>query len=132
MTVGPWKPISLETYVARIVDLDVRGYVSEDLSASLDVTFSLSTQENGTALVNLKSPDGVLVAGQSNIKINTTDAKAQFSLSSGTFDLWYPVRYGKQPLYTVEVQVADSVNSSLVSSPSVVLITRDSARSYVG
>lgn len=132
MTVGPWKPISLETYVARIVDLDVRGYVSEDLSASLDVTFSLSTQENGTALVNLKSPDGVLVAGQSNIKINTTDTKAQFSLSPGTFDLWYPVRYGKQPLYTVEVQVADSVNSSLVSSPSVVLITRDSARSYVG
>lgn len=132
MTVGPWKPISLETYVARIVDLDVRNYVSEDLSASLDVTFSLSTQENGTALVNLKSPDGVLVAGQSNIKINTTDAKAHFSLSSGTFDLWYPVRYGKQPLYTVEVQVADSVNSSLVSSPSVVLITRDSARSYVG
>ncbi|PCH41492.1 glycoside hydrolase family 2 protein [Wolfiporia cocos MD-104 SS10] len=107
MTVGPWKPIKLETYQARITDVDVRARVSEDLSAVLDVTFSLSRDNHSIASVNLRGPDNSLVSGQNSIKIFHSEAKARFKMSAGTYDLWYPVGYGKQPLYTVEIKVAD-------------------------
>lgn len=116
MTVGPWQPITLETYTARITDLDIRAIVSEDLSAKLDVTFSLSEHAGKTAKVALKNLEGALLIGQSNIKITSTETQVHFGLSPETFDLWYPVGYGKQPLYTVEVQVTDSVNGSSAHS----------------
>ena len=112
MTAGPWKPIKLETYAARITDVDIRSRVAEDLSATLEVNFSLSRQNHSIASVSLKGPDGSSVASQKNIKISDSAARAQFKLSAGTFDLWFPVGYGKQPLYTVEVEVADEVRLS--------------------
>ncbi|CCM04064.1 uncharacterized protein FIBRA_06223 [Fibroporia radiculosa] len=107
MTVGPWKPIVLEAYQARITDIDIRANVSEDLSANLDVNFVLSRDNHSIASVNLKGPDGALVTGQNSIKISDSEAKARFKLSAGTYELWYPVGYGKQPQYTVEIEVAD-------------------------
>ncbi|KAH9948346.1 glycoside hydrolase family 2 protein [Amylocystis lapponica] len=113
MTAGPWKPISLETYTARITDVDVRTRVAEDLSANLDVSFSLSSEDHSIASVSLKGPDGTPVASQTSIKISHSTARAQFKLSAGTFELWYPVGYGKQPLYTIEVEVADEQGNVL-------------------
>ncbi|KAI0952282.1 hypothetical protein AcV7_008145 [Taiwanofungus camphoratus] len=107
MTAGPWKPISLETYEARITDIDIRSKVSEDLSANLDVNFTLSRDDRSIASVTLKGPDGSMVIGQSSIKISNSNARAQFKLSPGAYELWYPVGYGKQPVYTVEIEVAD-------------------------
>lgn len=107
MTAGPWKPISLETYQARISDVDIRARVSEDLSASLDVSFTLSRDDHSIASVNVRGPDGSLVTGQSSIQIQQSEAKARFKFSAGTYELWYPVGYGKQPLYTVEIEVKD-------------------------
>lgn len=109
MTAGPWKPISLETYQARISDVDIRARVSEDLSASLDVSFTLSRDDHSIASVNVRGPDGSLVTGQSSIQIQQSEAKARFKFSAGTYELWYPVGYGKQPLYTVEIEVKDEV-----------------------
>lgn len=109
MTAGPWKPISLETYEARITDIDIRSKVSEDLSANLDVNFTLSRDDRSIASVTLKGPDGSMVIGQSSIKISNSNARAQFKLSPGAYELWYPVGYGKQPVYTVEIEVADQV-----------------------
>ena len=109
MTVGPWKPIKLETYTVRIADVDVRARVAEDLSATLDVSFTLTREDHSIASVSLKSADGSLVAGQNSVRIAQSGAKATFKLSAGSYDLWYPVGYGKQPLYTVEIAVADQV-----------------------
>lgn len=115
MTAGPWKPIKLETYQARITDVDIRPRVTEDLSATLEVNFSLSTEDHSVASVSLKSSDGSLVVGQKDVKISKHTAQAQFKLSPGAFELWYPVGYGKQPLYTVEVEVADKVCASSIN-----------------
>ena len=109
MTAGPWKPIKLETYTARIADVDVRARVAEDLSATLDVNFTLTREDHSIASISLKSAEGSLVAGQNSVRIAQSGAKATFKLSAGTYDLWYPVGYGKQPLYTVEITVADQV-----------------------
>jgi len=113
MTAGPWKPITLETYQARISDVDIRAKVSEDLSANLEVNFTLSRDDHSIASVNLKGPDGSSVAGQNSIRIQQSEAKAQFKLSAGTYELWYPVGYGKQPQYTVEIEVTDEHGTSL-------------------
>ena len=112
MTVGPWKPIRLETYTVRIADLDIRPRVNEKLSATIDITFELSTNDHHIANVSVNDPEGKLVIGQSAIAIKSQRAEAHFKLSAGTFDLWYPVGYGKQPIYTVELKITDKVSAA--------------------
>ena len=109
MTVGPWKPIRLETYITRIVDLDVRPRVDEKLCATVDVAFELSKSHRSIATVSVNDPEGKLVIGQSDLAIYSGRAEAHFKLSAGAFDLWFPVGYGKQPLYTVDIKITDKV-----------------------
>lgn len=109
MTVGPWKPISLHFYESRIVDLDVRSQVSEalDVKVTVDLTFSETTP--GLASFILKAPDGSVVATKNDIPTENGHTKVPFDFEPGKLDLWYPVGYGKQPLYTVEVELANQV-----------------------
>ncbi|KAI9069247.1 glycoside hydrolase family 2 protein [Trametes sanguinea] len=107
MTVGPWKPIRLETYNVRIADIDIRQRVDEKLSANLDVAFELSSNSQSIASVSVKDPEGKVLIGQSNITIKSERAEAHFKLSAGVAELWYPVGYGKQPIYSVEIQITD-------------------------
>ncbi|RDX53645.1 glycoside hydrolase family 2 protein [Lentinus brumalis] len=107
MTVGPWKPIRLEAYTTRITDLDIRPRVNEKLGATIDVTFELSRDDHSVANVSVKDAEGKLIVGQSNLLIKSQRAEAHFKLSPGVFDLWYPVGYGKQPIYTVQLHITD-------------------------
>ncbi|KAH9900032.1 glycoside hydrolase family 2 protein [Cubamyces lactineus] len=107
MTVGPWKPIRLETYTIRIADIDIRPRVNEQLAAALDVSFELSKSEYTIAAVTVKDPEGKVVIGQSNLTIKSERAEAHFKLSTGILELWYPVGYGKQPIYSVEIVITD-------------------------
>ncbi|KAI0723105.1 glycoside hydrolase family 2 protein [Earliella scabrosa] len=107
MTAGPWKPIRLETYTTRISDVDIRPRVDEKLSATIDVAFELSKDDHSIANVSVKDPEGKVIVDQSNLPIKSQRAEAHFKLSPGVFELWYPVGYGKQPLYTVEVEIKD-------------------------
>ena len=109
MTVGPWKPIRLETYTTRIADLDVRPRVDEKLCADVDIAFELSNSSRSIATVSVNGPDGKLVIGQTDLAIQSERAEAHFKLSAGAFDLWFPVGYGKQPIYTVEIKITDKV-----------------------
>lgn len=106
MTVGPWRPISLHTYQNRISDLYIKNTVSEELTIDVDVHLTLFEPRPAVASVMLKSSDGVTVVGSDNIPIVDGQAVASFKLSKGTVNLWYPVGYGEQPLYTVEIEVA--------------------------
>ncbi|KAF6762656.1 beta-mannosidase [Ephemerocybe angulata] len=113
MTVGPWKPISLQTYTARVADVDVRVEVSENLEVQLSAEISLSDSVTGAVQVDLKNPEGNTVASE---KLGVTDSKkAEFkkSFASGEVDLWYPVGYGKQPLYSLHVTLLDKDDSLL-------------------
>ncbi|EMD40849.1 glycoside hydrolase family 2 protein [Gelatoporia subvermispora B] len=124
MTVGPWKPISLHTYQTRITDVDIRSKVHENLSANLDVAFSLSSRDNLIAAVNLKGPDGTLVVGQNNVKIKDGHTQVHFKLSAGAYELWHPVGYGKQPIYHVEVQLATEKGEILDSQTQKIAFRR--------
>ncbi|KAF8974313.1 beta-mannosidase [Flammula alnicola] len=108
MTIGPWKPIKLETYQNRIMELDVRSEVSEALDVRLSATFTFSEKTPGYASFVLKKPDGSVEASANKLPVNGAGlAKVQFEWQPEEIQLWYPVGYGAQPLYTVEVELTD-------------------------
>ncbi|KDQ64291.1 glycoside hydrolase family 2 protein [Jaapia argillacea MUCL 33604] len=107
MTVGPWKPITLHTYTSSINQVDIRPKVSPSLSVDLSVSFSLSNKIPSSASVVLKDSKGNKVLGETGIKTDGGNGLVQWSLEGGKVDLWWPIGYGKQPLYTVEIEVVD-------------------------
>ncbi|EGO27915.1 glycoside hydrolase family 2 protein [Serpula lacrymans var. lacrymans S7.9] len=113
MTIGPWKPVKLHTYNTHLTDVDVRSKVSESLDVSLSVDLSLSEKTAGSASVVLKNSQGATIVSESDLKTDSGSARTEFFFSPGVLDLWYPVGYGKQPLYTVEVQVKDKQGNVL-------------------
>ncbi|KAG6919397.1 hypothetical protein DXG01_006280 [Tephrocybe rancida] len=112
MTVGPWKPVSLQTYKTRIVDLDIRSDVSEALDVKLTADLTLSSDASGIALFVLKAADGSVVAS-TTAPADAGHVKVAFEFPTGKVDLWYPVGYGKQPLYTVEAKLSDEAGAVL-------------------
>jgi beta-mannosidase len=111
MTIGPWKPVSLHMYNVRFTDLDVRSKISASLEIVVTVDLTLSEKTSGLASVVLKSAQG-LVIHTNDVPLDSGSARAELHFSSGELELWYPVGYGKQPLYTVEVTVSDSVRGT--------------------
>ncbi|KAG2348846.1 glycoside hydrolase family 2 protein [Suillus weaverae] len=108
MTIGPWKPITLHTYNVHLTDIDVRSDVSEALDVGVTVDLTLSEKApGGLASVTLKSAQDSVILSESNIKVGSGSARAEFRFSPGVLELWYPVGFGKQPLYTVEVTISD-------------------------
>ena len=108
MTVGPWKPIRLETYTTRIAELDVRTAVDEKLDSTIDIFFILTDDTPVTATVRVLRADGSLVIGNSGVHLKGKHHSG-FGLSNGAYERWYPVGYGKQPLYAAEVVIMDQV-----------------------
>jgi beta-mannosidase len=61
----------------------------------------------------LKDSRGIRIADECNIKTNSGQFRANFGFSAGFLELWYPVGYGKQPIYTIEIEVIDEVNKHI-------------------
>jgi beta-mannosidase len=108
MTTGPWRPISLQTYDVRITDLRVQTEVPESLDVAIKVSVEVSSPTSQT-VVALKDQKGKIVRQSDLLKVKDGKAEVVFSGSKGEFDLWYPVGYGKQPMYTVEAQAINKV-----------------------
>ncbi|KAL4075886.1 glycoside hydrolase family 2 protein [Scleroderma citrinum] len=115
MTVGPWKPISLHAYDIRIVDTDIRCKVSEILDAEVVVDVELSEDIPASISVILSEAGGKVIRCQDCVTLDSRRSQTQFHFSPGEVYLWYPVHYGKQPLYVLEVQVKDASGRTLDS-----------------
>lgn len=110
MTVGPWKPITLQSYDNRIVDLDIRINVFESLGANLSADITFAEKKPGFTTLILKGQDGTLAASTSSpIGTESGRAKITFDFKPGDLKLWYPVGYGEQALYTATVELRDEV-----------------------
>ncbi|KAJ7498968.1 glycoside hydrolase family 2 protein [Mycena latifolia] len=103
---GPWKPISLQCYENRITDLDVRAQVSESLEVDLTAKVSFEKRQGYASFV-LKRPDGSVEVSSPEMPTDNGNCDVSFTFPSGQLQLWYPVNYGEQPLYTVEVFITD-------------------------
>ncbi|KAG9090593.1 hypothetical protein FRC06_000958 [Ceratobasidium sp. 370] len=107
MTVGPYRPIHLHIYKTRISDVHAKASVSPApaLSPCLEVTPTLTgnTSDVVKMEVTLRGSDGSAVRTET---FNHT-SKIEWKFKDGEIALWWPVGYGKQPLYTVEVALFD-------------------------
>jgi beta-mannosidase len=96
MTCGPWRPINLEIYVSRIADLHITTSVYQSLTWA-EIVVGVET-EGPVSLVKVAiSLDGNSVS-EKTLSIVDGYATSTFRLQDP--ELWYPIRYGKQPLYT--------------------------------
>ncbi|KAF8591572.1 glycoside hydrolase family 2 protein [Ramaria rubella] len=122
MTIGPWRPILLQTYEARITDLRIQVEVSESLDTVIKVSAQASTLK-GKALVVLKDQTGNIIR-KVDSSLKNGEAEVEFTDSKAEFELWYPVGYGKQPIYSVEVHITDEQGSILDSQSQKIGIRR--------
>jgi hypothetical protein len=114
LTVGPWRPISLHIYHTCISDLYISAQVDENLETDLIVRITLSPSETlGSAEILLKDAAGLIVTSRTDVTVNGGFARVVFHFKKGDIRLWYPVGYGKQPLYDVQVKVIDDVRPPL-------------------
>jgi beta-mannosidase len=111
MTVGPWKPIFIHSYNARLSDVRIHPLVDENLGAQIRVALA-ATSDVVRGKIILRAPDKtVLHQGEVICKDGET-ATLLVDLHSSSIQLWYPVGYGEQPLYACEVELLDEVSSS--------------------
>jgi beta-mannosidase len=105
MTCGPWRPVRLEVYELRLVDLSVdytidpgwhgvRGTIfaqTEGVEDGAEVAFRV-TLKGGSEVCNARVP--VNGRGLAKVEFSVKDAQ-----------LWYPHGYGSQALYDFEAQL---------------------------
>ncbi|KAK8031122.1 Beta-mannosidase B [Apiospora arundinis] len=94
LTCGPWRPVHLEVYSSRLWDFWLDVDVEESLKTAT-VTAHTSIEGKAGKIRFDVELDGRTVAAQ---EVDGTDAT--FLINDP--ELWYPARYGKQPLYTVK------------------------------
>ncbi|KAG6010046.1 Beta-mannosidase B [Claviceps maximensis] len=104
MTCGPWRPINLEIYESRISDL----YAEIDVEDSLEdvrVVAHAEVEGNAPELRFDVSLRGKTVSSEV-VCVKNGEATATFKVRNP--ELWYPIRYGKQPLYTIKATLLDN------------------------
>ncbi|KAI9824629.1 MAG: hypothetical protein M1832_001719 [Thelocarpon impressellum] len=97
MTCGPWRPVSLEVFSARIADLHCTTDVEESLK-SAEVVANADIEGPASAVKFAISQDDRVVAVET-VLVDRGVATASFRTRDPK--LWYPAGYGAQPLYTL-------------------------------
>ena len=111
MTCGPWRPINLEVYESRIADLYCDVSVDKSLKFA-DVVAHAEGEGKAEKVRFDVSLEGTSVASEV-VDFNPTDTSVSFHISNPS--LWYPVRYGKQPLYTVKATLLTGAGEEIDS-----------------
>jgi beta-mannosidase len=97
MTCGPWRPINLEIYSSRISDLYFTTNVHKSLKSAEFV--AKADVEGEASEVRFDVSLGGKKVASKTVKASKGHASHVFTIQDPS--LWYPIRYGKQPLYTV-------------------------------
>ena len=130
ITCGPYRPITLITYNTRIKDVHAATYVTilpdNAFTASLRVGATLSGSWDASVValcVTLSDPaDGGRVVQYARVGVSSWDGTGDAlqdalitwgDLQEAGVELWWPVGYGAQKMYTVEVALVTSVGFSL-------------------
>ncbi|KAI0097884.1 beta-mannosidase [Nemania sp. FL0031] len=98
LSCGPWRPINLEIYESRLSDLWCDIDVDKSLKGATVVVHA-PVEGKAQKLRLDVSLESSLVASQE------IDAGSSATFRIPDPELWYPIRYGKQPLYTVKATI---------------------------
>ena len=117
MTAGPWRPISLHTYDIRIAEVWANAIVSETLEPRVELSFELAGDGFvGTVQVFVRGPSKTSIKENKNVKAAGGKGSITYAFGDDEVELWYPIGYGKQPLYEIEVAAIDDVSASSSST----------------
>lgn len=108
-TCGPWRPVNLEIFESRLADLYFHTTVEDSLKSAKVVAHASVEGAASTVRFDV-SLDGKAVASET-VKGESGDIQATFHINSPA--LWYPIRYGKQPLYTVKATLLSSEDQDI-------------------
>ncbi|KAI1109745.1 beta-mannosidase [Nemania sp. NC0429] len=98
LSCGPWRPIHLEIYESRLSDLWCDIDVDKSLKGATVVVHA--PVEGKASKLRLD-----ISLGESPVASQEIDGDSSATFRISDPELWYPVRYGKQPLYTVKATV---------------------------
>ncbi|CCX32063.1 glycoside hydrolase superfamily [Pyronema domesticum] len=101
VTCGPWRPISVEVYTARLSDSRAVATVAADLaSATINLQTkvdSIETTEDITITADVRSPSGE----EFSTILSKVDDIYSSTVTIPDPELWFPHNYGPQNLYEV-------------------------------
>ncbi|TVY32536.1 Beta-mannosidase B, partial [Lachnellula subtilissima] len=112
MTCGPWRPINLEIFSSRISDLHFTTHVPETLDSAEFVAKADIEGETTDVRFDV-SLDGKKVASET-VKASKGQAVHAFAIQNPA--LWYPIRYGEQPLYTITATLLEDSSEVHITS----------------
>ncbi|EKD14762.1 uncharacterized protein L3040_007356 [Drepanopeziza brunnea f. sp. 'multigermtubi'] len=120
LTCGPWRPISLEIFSARISDLYFTSDVHKSLaSAKLVARADVEGVEEAATEIRFDiSLDGREVVASQTVTAKEGLASHTFTIDGPALSLWYPIRYGAQPLYTLTATLLDGKKKSQLDTRS--------------
>jgi len=116
LTAGPWRPVYLEIYRARLADLYCPTEIIPDLKHAriqVQTTHELSNtirSNNITLHLALFNPDGECINEQI---LPVTGSTTQHTFELENPRLWWPRGYGEQPLYRVVATLYTHTGSEL-------------------
>lgn len=125
ITCGPYRPITLITYNTRIKDIHAAAYVTilpdNAFTASLRVSATLSGSWDASIAalrVTLRDPADGRMVQSTRVGMSSWDGTGDSlqdalvtwgDLQEVGVELWWPVGYGVQRMYTIEVALVTLV-----------------------
>ncbi|KAK9359942.1 glycoside hydrolase superfamily [Lipomyces starkeyi] len=110
VTCGPYKEVRLETYNATVTDLSVLVDIPEALDVAYTTVIMSTSGQYHHAFVEVLSPDGSIVKSEF-VGYSTPTQEVTITLENP--ELWYPHKYGSQPLYKFTVKLCTASNNEL-------------------
>lgn len=108
LTAGPWRPVILEHFQARISDLHCPVAVAPDLNSAL-LPLTLSSEfasgidrAGMSAVIDLFDPDGQQI---DSAQLDLTNETTTHGFTIAAPRLWWPNGYGEQPLYRISAEI---------------------------
>ncbi|EXJ81605.1 hypothetical protein A1O1_07670 [Capronia coronata CBS 617.96] len=116
LTSGPYMPVYLETYSARIDNVHVTSDLAEDHSTAT-VSIAVTAAGPSAKTVRVKILDSASSAVCSNLDIPLDESKnGSATVEIRNPQLWWPNGQGAQHLYTLSASLLDESSSELDSS----------------